>query len=529
MTVLPQGVFHALLCVLVFMLQLLWMILPGPRASSGPDRSAADGCPARTERFFIVAAAFFLAFVAASLLHLYPLNGFQPIGDSAVFIYVGERMGEGLLPYRDLFDHKGPLLYVIEAAGCAMTPGKYTGLWILELLNLTVTLTLMLAVCSHLCRRRSSTVLAVMLAFVVCGRQLYEGGNLTEEYALPWIALGMLVFLRYFRTGVLHYREVLLLGVAFGAILLLRINMAALWLAWTPVTLVLLWRRGQKSAVPRCIGSFLLGMGMILAPFLLWMLVRGFLREFWACYVLFNFRYAEEVGGGVLYTLHLTGWMVKITLPAVPLLLLGLVREVRNPRYLACLLLVCVSAAAAMMSGRDYPHYLIILLPPLAAGFAPLFDLTADFWNRRETEKEPTIRRVLLTCAFLAVWTIGYHQFTAQEPIVNEAAVFLRNCTTTQDDVLVLGNNAWLYLDAERSTANRFFYQPPPIEISDELREAFLRELREKPSEVVVSADGDFAEASGDWRADVYDILTDSGYGYLYTSPYGFFFRSSGN
>ena len=73
------------------------------------------------------------------------------------------------------------------------------------------------------------------------------------------------------------------------------------------------------------------------------------------------------------------------------------------------------------------------------------------------------------------------------------------------------GNNAWLYLDADRSTKNRYFYQTPPIEISQTLREDFLRELREHPSDVIVSYDGDFSEAAGDWRSEVFDALTQDG------------------
>ena len=251
-------------------------------------------------------------------------------------------MTEGLVPYRDLFDHKGPLLYLIQYAGAALTPGSYTGLWILELLNMMATMALMLPACACMSRRRSSAVLAVMLSFLVCGRRLYEGGNLTEEYAMPWIALGMLVFLRYFQTGQLR----------FG------------------------------------IGVFLLGFCLMLAPFIIWMKAAGFLKEFWECYVLFNFRYAEEVGGGLRHTLHLTGWVLRLTLPAVPLLLLALIKQYRNPHYLAVLLLVAVSIAAAELSGRDYPHYLMILLPPFAAGFAPVFDLTGG-WLDREEKKNP--------------------------------------------------------------------------------------------------------------------------------------------
>ena len=50
-----------------------------------------------------------------------PLNPFVsnavPGQDSSVFIYVGNILKRGLMPYKDTFDHKGPLLYLLEYAG----------------------------------------------------------------------------------------------------------------------------------------------------------------------------------------------------------------------------------------------------------------------------------------------------------------------------------------------------------------------------------------------------------------------------
>ena len=125
------------------------------------------------------------------------------------------------------------------------------------------------------------------------------------------------------------------------------------------------------------------------------------------------------------------------------------------------------------------------------------------------------------------MFSIAYHGLSAEERISIPVSALLQGQTEADDDVLALGNNAWLYLDTDRSTENRYFYQTPPIEISQTLREDFLRELREHPSDVIVSYDGDFSEAAGDWRSEVFDALTQDGYTYLYTDPFGFFTREA--
>ena len=61
----------------------------------------------------------------------------NPTGtDSTVFLYIGRLILHGGIPYRDAFDHKGPLVYLLDAAGLAIH-GVF-GVWLLELLFLTV-------------------------------------------------------------------------------------------------------------------------------------------------------------------------------------------------------------------------------------------------------------------------------------------------------------------------------------------------------------------------------------------------------
>ena len=37
--------------------------------------------------------------------------------DSSIFMYVGRQMTHGMVPYRDMFDHKGIVLYFLEYFG----------------------------------------------------------------------------------------------------------------------------------------------------------------------------------------------------------------------------------------------------------------------------------------------------------------------------------------------------------------------------------------------------------------------------
>ena len=55
-----------------------------------------------------------LAITVGTLLRQYPWTTLPTQTDSSVFLYIGKQMHAGKVPYVDLFDHKGPILYFIQ-------------------------------------------------------------------------------------------------------------------------------------------------------------------------------------------------------------------------------------------------------------------------------------------------------------------------------------------------------------------------------------------------------------------------------
>ena len=70
--------------------------------------------------FCILSATLFLLFFSQTLSPLYTIEAC----DSSVFKLMGQAMLHGKVPYTDLFDHKGPVLYAIEAFGQWVIPGR---------------------------------------------------------------------------------------------------------------------------------------------------------------------------------------------------------------------------------------------------------------------------------------------------------------------------------------------------------------------------------------------------------------------
>ncbi len=505
--------FYALLCILILFVPVFWNLF-SRKEKTGWHFSS---------RFVDALFSACSAVAVCTLLHLYPGNSLHPVGDSAVFIYIGKRMLSGKIPYLDLFDHKGPLLYFIQYLGLLMTPGSTNGIWILEVVNMMLTLYLLARLCRILTESKCSAYPALLMAFVACGWRVYEGGNFTEEYALPWVSLAMLVFFRFFKTGVFRRREIFFLGAACMVVFLLRANLIALWIACVPCVLVILLREKRFRDMGICTVLFCLGLAAGAFPAALYLFRHHAFEAFFQCYLDFNLHYAGEVRLEGHMLLHLCGLFLLWLLPGVAGLAISLIlhpgdklRWINLWAFVVCLLM-------AEMSGRDYPHYLIVLLPVLVPGLTDFFTWEEKLLKKRRNAV-PEQRIIILSCVAILFGSLAYHGWTGRTVWPEEKTVtWLKENTDETDDVLILGNDGWSYLGADRKTENRFPYQTPPAEFSDEICREFLLELEVHPSDVVLDPLG--GEPTEDWRQDVSRLLIRQGYSYEAVDGFGIYRR----
>ena len=102
--------------------------------------------------------------------------------DSGVFAYIGWAMKHGLMPYRDVWDHKGPLLYYLQFAGMSLRSTSTFGIGLLEVIGFAIAFFLIYRVITSFASLFVGLVIAAFsIAFVT---HFYAGGNMTESWAL---------------------------------------------------------------------------------------------------------------------------------------------------------------------------------------------------------------------------------------------------------------------------------------------------------------------------------------------------------
>ena len=81
--------------------------------------------------------AWLVCFGCAAVLLLFcsgtsPLYNGHDWTDANTYLTMGRGLLHGVVPYRDLFDHKGPLLYFVYALGALLSPSGFFGIYLLQ-------------------------------------------------------------------------------------------------------------------------------------------------------------------------------------------------------------------------------------------------------------------------------------------------------------------------------------------------------------------------------------------------------------
>ncbi|MBR5973662.1 MAG: hypothetical protein IK020_00595 [Clostridiales bacterium] len=234
---------------------------------------------------------------------------FEP--DEISYFVVSRGFLSRKIPYRDLFDHKGPLTYVVYALGLLLSGGSNWGIWLVFTgINIGIFTLLYRNLRLFFAPDRSFSAIAVLLCFFFVKRAiLYSSGSKPEHIILLLLLLSEYVYSRRVKQyadqaeedpALFTGTDMYLLGLCAGGVFMTKMNICIYYLCFVGAYYLWLLSRKAWRAFLRSFRIFLSGIVTVSAPFFLYFLLHGALREFWESYFVFNTYYAAN--GSV--TLH---------------------------------------------------------------------------------------------------------------------------------------------------------------------------------------------------------------------------------
>ena len=233
--------------------------------------------------FLIIAATVTITVVSTSS----PLYPFNPWDDANCFFTVGRGIKHGLVPYRDLYEQKGPLLYFIYAFAALISETSFIGGWIVECIMASLfaifswkTVKLFVEPCKF-----AISLMPVILGLTYTTRLFNFGGN-AEELCFPLLTIALYFGFKAISNGdgLPTNIEAVLCGVFTAALFWIKYTFIGFMAGFCLYILVLTIKRMDFKKLWSLVWRFICGFLMLTAPILIYFLLNKSLYYLWEAY-----------------------------------------------------------------------------------------------------------------------------------------------------------------------------------------------------------------------------------------------------
>lgn len=410
------------------------------------------------------------------LLPTNPQNMPYSSRDSGVFLYIGWRILNGELPYRDIWDHKPPMIFYINALGLAITDNSRWGVWFLEFISLALATYIGYKIIQNAFGSKSailSTWLWLLtLVFVI------QGGNFTTEYTLPlqfaavWLSIKTIE-----RKNFSHWRW-FLVGILGGIAFFTKQTAIGIWVSIVIFLIIFRFNSHRFKELVYELIYFLGGFFIICVGWVIYFGIQGGLLHFWNAAFEYNFIYSSTGMGFLsrlkplyygIVPLSRMGLLQFAGIGYLLGLLLFLYKRNKIQSWLPLLVIGLINLPIELIlvstSGRNYAHYYMTLLPVLT------FFSGITFWiiiSSRLLIDNPKPAQCLLTVGVVLIFfwpfydqftklVISYQEVDRRRTIIES----INEITTPEDKILLWGAASSINFDTRLRSPTRFVYQYP--------------------------------------------------------------------
>lgn len=453
------------------------------------------------------------------LLPASPMNMPWTNRDSGVFLYTGSRILNGDLPYMDVWDHKPPFIFYLNALGLFLGWGSRWGVWFIEFISLLLAAFIGFRLTKKFFGILPSILSLYLWLFSLCF--LIQGGNLTTEYTLPLQFACIWLAYQSTKDDFLSWRG-FLIGILCGIAFLTKQNTIGIGVA---IILFLVIDRSNKSEYKKLLQELIIisfgGLSIILL-IIIYFGYNNLLPEFWDSAFVYNFHYSSSdiksnisaiiSGLQMLSETNLTQFAILGWSAGIAILFFN--NKISNElRSLLTIVLINlpIELLFVSVSGKTYPHYFMTLLPIFSIFSSLVFWLL--FIGISKIEKTINSQQfnhlksgnilwtrvsysqlIIAICVILAFSLLNIKSYidlvrVYRKPRYASVLTYIDKSTNDNDQVLLWGAEATINYFSDLQSPSRFVYQYPlytPGYTSKAMIEEFLSDIvQNKPALII--------------------------------------------
>lgn len=377
-----------------------------------------------------------------------PLYTFNTWSDANVYLTTARQMLHGKMLYRDVFDHKGPYLYLIHVAAAVIDQWSFRGVYIMESAFAAAYALISMKTAKADTRVKKAMVLTGCLA--VYGCIAFNRGDSAEEFCLP------LLMASFYAIETENY---FIAGLMAGCVFWIKMTICSFYVGWFIVMLI----RHKADAIRKTPAIVL---GLLVSSIPVAVMFAGNYDVLVKGYLISNVVYSSSVktnvstaGEGMLWLVQLGtvyGCMVPI---AMTVRTIKVKKELMLPIVVTSLFLLI----PVIYIGGMWPYYSLPLM-----FYAPLWGAVS---SGRKQAKSQIIDALCITLVISVA--VGSLRHIGQEP---EQYKFVRIMKKDPGKVLTYGTLDYgFYTLMHQDPSAKYFFCPNML--TKEIRDSQNREL----------------------------------------------------
>ena len=377
----------------------------------------------------LAASAVFLTFLVCPFSPIYRYN-FEP--DEICYRIMSLGWLKGKLPYRDLFDHKGPLTYVIYALGLLLTGKNTLGiLFVFSAINAGSFILVYKTIRLFFPEKQSIVGTTIILClFFAAKNPLFASGTKPDHIILFVLLISEYLYVRGIKAYrkkinalfssenekkdssnqkvspvLFGIRDMFLIGLCCGAVFMIKMNVCIYFLTFIGFYFLwLLYKKEGKAFFWSC-GLFLSGIVLVCLPLFIYYYLNGALSDLIYAYFTFNMKYAGKGGIHLFLSRPYIAMHNQYTIVLLFVVLSGSLicyyLSGRDDKAQRLIIIFCGAPVYAMIAFPETFAYTFVLLLPLYLwGTAILSDLLVSFLPEKITRIAPVILAIFIVGNF---------------------------------------------------------------------------------------------------------------------------------
>ncbi len=368
--------------------------------------------------FFILSVSFCFLAVCSKTSFLYPVQNWV---DPNCFFTTAKSMANGFVLYRDIFEQKGLLLYLIHVVGYYISNTTFFGVYLLQVVSFTAFLTIAYKTFRLFFNSRISLTAIPVLAFVILTSFGYSEGDSAEEFCLPLLAVGLYTVLKYFSKR--EYIPIplplmFLCGIFCGCVLWIKYTILGFWFGFIVTVISMCVYHKKIAAIFKYAAAFLTGAVLISAFCLSYFIATDSVSEMFNTYFIINIAgYSPNAAKVNMFMKFLKILLEIVKGMAINYLIAGIsvfgficvfntkkFPFIHNQPFRVCLLVMFVlTLFFVYIGGQSWGYYYICVSVFAIVGFMALMHFVQDKYSRK------SINILLKNNAFypvLSVWCL---------------------------------------------------------------------------------------------------------------------------